>query len=75
MPFDESKTCFNCFWAWLKEGEIRCTRLPPSPLAQDAQAPDIAKFNKTTYVRCPGIPGCGEWQEIPQVEVDESMEM
>ncbi len=74
MPHDETKSCLNCFWKWMSGQQLRCTRMPPLPLAQDAQTPDIAQFNKTAYVRCP-IQGCGEWKEIPIVEIDESMEM
>ncbi len=73
MPHGEDKTCFNCFWAWLN-GQLRCTRMPPLPLAQDATTDDIAKYNKTSYVRCPGQ-ACGEWKETPEIEIDESMEM
>ena len=73
MPHDETKSCLNCFWAWKPDKHLRCTRLPPSPLAMDA-AIDIAIANATRFVRCP-IQGCGEWTEIPIKEVDESMRM
>lgn len=73
MPLDSTKTCFTCFWAWEENRILRCTRLPPSPLLRGISSGDINIANKTDYVRCPLIPGCGEWKaiEVPDIDIDD----
>ena len=70
MPYGEDKTCFTCFWMWKPDNTLRCTRLPPSPLVHDSMI-DLAKSNVTKYMPCPLVPGCGEWKEIPIIEIEE----
>ena len=48
--------------------------MPPAPIMQSEVMNDLVRYNVTKYIRCP-IQACGEWTEIPIIEVDESMRM
>ncbi len=72
MAYDESKTCFNCFWEWEDNGFSRCTRMPPNTVLWDKTAIDLTTSMKSIYAPAPGIPACGEWltREAPEEVIE-----
>ena len=70
MSFDESRTCFNCFFRLIEGTEDICRFNAPMPILQGKVTPDIRQDNRTLFAPCPG-PACGQWQPENEPEIEE----